>query len=115
MKIGFFSIVGGVVVAICAAIAVVGLVIYYVFFSGSEPSKGATAPAAIQSTTPAAAPVQIRYPDVKGLCFRTPMGDVGKVMEQENDRLDMSFRGGPRATYLYDQVVHADCGVLPKG
>jgi hypothetical protein len=66
----------------------------------------------IQTEAPAAA---IRYPNVKGLCFRTPMGDIGKVMEQDNDRLDMSFRGGPRATYLYDQVVNADCGYLPKG
>lgn len=115
MKIGFWSVVGGIVLSACAVIAVVGFVIYYVFFSGSEPSRSETAPVAIQSTSPAAAPVQIRYPDVKGLCFKTPMGDYGTVMAQDNDKLDMSFRGGMRSTYLYEQVVHVDCGFLPKG
>lgn len=115
MKIGFWAIVGGVVAAVCAALAVVGFIIYYVFFSGSEPATTETVPAAIQSTVPVAAPVQIRYPNVKGLCFRTPMGDYGTVMAQDNDKLDMSFRGGMRATYLYEQVVHVDCGYLPKG
>lgn len=112
MKIGFWSVVGGIALAACAAIAVVGFVIYYVFFSGSEPSRNDAAPAAIQSVAPA---TQIRYPDVKGLCFKTPMGDYGTVMAQDNDKLDMSFRGGMRSTYLYEQVVHVDCGFLPKG
>lgn len=115
MKIGFWAIVGGVVAAVCAVIAVVGFIIYYVFLSESEPATTETVPAAIQSTAPASAPVQIRYPNVKGLCFRTPMNDVGMVMEQDNDRLDLSFRGGMRSTYLYDQVVNVDCAVLPKG
>jgi hypothetical protein len=112
MKIGFGAIVGLVIFGIVAVLAIISLVVYLVFFSGSDTPAPSAVPQVIQTEAPAAA---IRYPNVKGLCFRTPMGDIGKVMEQDNDRLDMSFRGGPRATYLYDQVVNADCGYLPKG
>jgi hypothetical protein len=112
MKIGFAAIIGLAIFAVVTVIAIIGLVVYLVFFSGSDTPETATVPAAIQTEAPAAT---IRYPNVKGLCFRTPMNDVGVVMEQDNDRLDMSFRGGTRSTYLYDQVVHVDCAVLPKG
>jgi hypothetical protein len=112
MKIGFGAIVGLVIFGIVAVIAIIGLVVYLVFFSGSDTPASSAIPQAVQTEAPASA---IRYPNVEGLCFRTPMGDIGKVMEQDNDRLDMSFRGGPRVTYLYDQVVNADCGYLPKG
>ncbi len=115
LKTGFWMLVGLVIFAVAAIATIIGLVVYLVFFSGSNAPKAETVPAAIHGTAPVATPVQIRYPNVKGLCFRTPMGDYGTVMAQDNDKLDMSFRGGMRATYLYEQVVHVDCGYLPKG
>jgi hypothetical protein len=108
LKTYFFLLIGAVVVALAAIAVVIGLVIKMWIF----PSDQAVAVPA----TPVAAPMaEIPYPRVSGLCFRTPMGDVGKVIGQDRDMLDMSFRGGVRSTYLFDQVSPADCEVLPKG
>jgi hypothetical protein len=112
---GFRLMIGFIVFAVAAVLVIVGLVVYLVFFSGTDTKTPDAAPVAIQSTAPQPAPIEIQYPIVTGLCFSTPMGDVGKVMSQDKDMLDMSFRGGVRSTYQFNQVTQANCAVLPPG
>jgi hypothetical protein len=113
LKVGFFAFIGLAIFAVVAVLAIIGIVLYLVFSSGT--TSTAEAPTAVQTTAPAITPIQVEYPIIEGLCFRTPMGDVGMVLKQDRDLLEMTFRGGVKSTYSYNQVVHADCGVLPKG
>jgi len=97
----------GLAVAFVVALFVIVALLVKIFFFPSEKAPEIATPVIV---SPAA---EIEYPKVTDLCFRTPMGDVGKVIAQQNDMLEMTFRGGVKSTYQFNQVSHADCGVLP--
>lgn len=109
---GFRILAGLAILSVLSIVVIVGLVIKLWFPS----EKAAVAPVVEPpATVSAPQPVyEIQYPNVTGLCFRTPMGDIGKVMSQDKDILEMTFRGGVKSTYRFGQVVLSDCGVLPK-
>lgn len=99
-----------IVMAIALAISVVIIVVLVaklVFVpSGEGPAVDATAKTAIGAA-------QIEQRQVSGLCFQTPMGDVGKVIAQDGDLVEMTFRGGVKSSYRLNQVSEANCDVLP--
>ncbi|NTF16854.1 hypothetical protein G6L37_00245 [Agrobacterium rubi] len=107
---GIAMLIGLAVTLVAAVIVIVFLVVKIFFFS-----EDAVTPNAVPAVAVTSPIVEFQYPKVSGLCFRTPMGDVGKVIGQEKDMLEMTFRGGVKSTYQFNQVSHADCGVLPAG
>lgn len=81
------------------------------FFSEPETAAPNERPAAAASPySPVAPDVRPVVANLMGECFSTPMGDVGKVLEQDNEMLTMTFRGGVKSTYRVDQVSSSACG-----
>lgn len=108
---GFGILVKLGIAAIFALFATVLWLAWLHFFSEPLATPLEERPAA---AAPAYSPVA---PDVRpvvanhiGECFSTPMGDVGKVIEQDNEMLTMTFRGGVKSTYRVDQVTSSACG-----
>jgi hypothetical protein len=108
---GFGTLVKAGITLICVLVAVIVWLVWAHFIASPEP---ASEPAKPQVVAPAYSPV---VPDVrpvvadhKGECFSTPMGDIGKVIEQDNEMLTMTFRGGVKSTYRMDQVTSSACG-----
>lgn len=95
-------------VALAVSVVIIVLVVAKLVFnaSGDSPTSNIKPVAA----TPA---VQAEQRQVSGLCFQTPMGDVGKVIAQDGDLVEMTFRGGVKSSYWLNQVSEANCDVLP--
>lgn len=99
-----------------ATVVCVGVAVFFVarsFYAAPAPIVAVPVQTAIHPApvySPVVADPKIVIRPVLGECFRTPMGDDGKVIEQDNDMLTMTFRGGVKATYRYDQVTSAACG-----
>jgi hypothetical protein len=107
---GFLTLVKGGIALICILVAAIVWLVWAAFVA-TAPIPQVGQPRAV---SPAYSPV---VPDVRpvvtshmGECFATPMGDIGKVIEQNNEMLTMTFRGGVKSTYRFDQVTPSACG-----
>ncbi|WP_327210222.1 hypothetical protein [Rhizobium leguminosarum] len=100
-------------VVIATVIGMLGVIVWLswmVFFSSPEKTavRAPSAPAPVYSpVVPYVRPLVASH---MGECFSTPMGDIGKVIEQDNEMLTMAFRGGVKSTYRFDQVTSSACG-----
>lgn len=106
-----FSFLIWTLVAVVVALVGVGGYLLYALFVAAPAAPIRVTPAVV---APAYSPV---VPDVRpviashmGECFSTPMGDIGKVIGQDNEMLTMTFRGGVKSTYRFNQVTSSACG-----
>lgn len=107
---GFATIVK-VVVGLLAVLVAAVVWLGWAYFSPAPEAASEVRPApAAPGYSPVVPDVRRVVADHMGECFATPMGDVGKVIEQDNEMLTMTFRGGVKSTYRFDQVTSSACG-----
>lgn len=108
---GFSIVVRGLATLFLLMLAAIGWLVWAHFFASPSDAPTVARPrAAEREYSPVVPDVRPVVANHMGECFSTPMGDVGKVIEQDNEMLTMTFRGGVKSTYRFDQVTSSACG-----
>lgn len=107
---GFGTLVKVVIGIIVLLVAAVVWLVWAYFSPAPDAAPGIRPTPAAPAYSPVVPDVRPVVSDHMGKCFATPMGDVGKVIEQDNEMLTMTFRGGVKSTYRFDQVRPSACG-----